>query len=220
MTPFRFLPLLLAGIFALASLPALSASEHSSGAKRQGHHGDMPRCKNTMRHGGMHHDGKHHGGMRHKGWRRGPDALAERLTLLETKIGIRANQLDAWRDYTDALQAMMKHPQLPGGPRAAEEQKAEPFGRIERYAEMAASQAGTAKTLLTAIENLRRTLTPEQLAKVSEIEAGMRPHGRHSGGPSRRGPERADRDSDHDSDSDSTDDSDSGDGAEPSGDGN
>ncbi|RWF38829.1 MAG: hypothetical protein EOS46_31330, partial [Mesorhizobium sp.] len=31
--------------------------------------------------------------------------LAARLAALETRVGIRSEQLDAWRDYTSALQA-------------------------------------------------------------------------------------------------------------------
>ncbi len=50
----------------------------------------------------------------------GRSPLAQDLAALETEIGIRSHQIDAWRDFTDALLAVTAPPQFPGLPPTAD----------------------------------------------------------------------------------------------------
>jgi hypothetical protein len=109
------------------------------------------------------------------GWHRHPDfrlAVARHLATTETIVGIRADQLDAWRDYTSALLALMEPPPR-GGMRA---DQPDPFGRAEHIADTVIAKADTATKLKAAIAALRQKLTPDQLVLLQQAEVRMDPH--------------------------------------------
>ncbi|WP_136621706.1 MULTISPECIES: hypothetical protein [Mesorhizobium] len=114
--------------------------------------------------------------------------LAARLAALETRVGIRTEQLDAWRDYTSALQAVLSPPRRDHGPGGTGEggrgpdagapegpgAKPDPFAFQEKLADDVTARAVSAGRLKDAIAELRAKLTPEQLELLASAE---RPHG-------------------------------------------
>jgi hypothetical protein len=201
--PKRVASILAVAVLSAAGLAAVTMAGGHDGRWSQsafaepgdGKPGDKRMCHRS--HGGKYGKYGRHG--RHKG----PDFLATKLSIMETEIGIRANQLDAWRDFTDALQATMKRPMRPGGPpMIAPGDNAEPFSLAERFANNAIERAKSAEDLKKAITELRTTLSAEQLEKVKAIETQLRnkmarhhdwrkgPHGKgpHGRGPHGKGP--------------------------------
>ena len=105
----------------------------------------------------------------------GPDPLmlASRLGAIETFIGINADQLDSWRGYTDALQAMIRPPAPP------EDFKGEPPDALTQSAMMArhaAERGQYALRLAGAIEELRGKLAPDQLERLKQAGPLLPPH--------------------------------------------
>lgn len=111
--------------------------------------------------------------------------LAGKLSAMETLIGIRSAQLDAWRDYTNALTdllAMPRHqpPGPPVGDDARPSQTAQDAGKPtelfgERIADRVLDRAAKATVLKDKAVALRNVLTSDQLAKLEDAERSLVP---------------------------------------------
>ena len=183
------------GLFSAAVIhPALAAQSDPGMA-----HGDEPPAMAQQdganqdpmpwpgRHRPMRHGPEGFGPQHFGAQRMGPPPefmLAARLSALETRVGVRVEQLDAWRDYTSALQAMLAPPKSdhgPGGtggrsPNAENPGNGDrdPFAFQEKLADDVTQRAVAAGRLKEAIAALRAKLTPEQLEILASAE---RPHG-------------------------------------------
>lgn len=102
--------------------------------------------------------------------------LATALAAQEVMIGIRGDQKDAWRAYTDALLAMLPDGQKIASLQAAarEDPKGPPaFMRAEQLADILTGYGPKAEALKKAISELRAKLTPGQL-NAARIPARVR----------------------------------------------
>ncbi|NLS17214.1 hypothetical protein HGP16_11665 [Rhizobium sp. P40RR-XXII] len=111
--------------------------------------------------------------------------LADKLSAMETLIGVRSAQLDAWRDYTSALTDFLAFPKHrpPGPPPANDDAARQPdhdddkptelFG--ERIADGVLDRAAKATALKDKATALRKVLTADQLARLEDVERSLVP---------------------------------------------
>lgn len=93
------------------------------------------------------------------------------LSAQETALGIRTDQMDAWRGYTTALIAL-----LPSGERLGrwtDEKKraeAQAFDLAQDIAAAAIERGEQARALQDAVSRLKTTLTPEQMSMAKQMQ--------------------------------------------------
>ena len=202
----KLVPILVVAVLGIASLTLLTSAwgdtnrapvqaTWSGNFDGPGRSGDGPGGWRGH-HGWMAHYDRPGGGpgFHRHGWR-DPARLAAKLSALETEIGIRTNQLDAWRDFTDSLIAVLQRPEPPKPTaEAGPDSKPQPFSLAQRLADNAIARGKSAENLSKAIDALRTKLTPEQLEKVSELEAKFRAHHWQKPGFDHHGPDFAPHD--------------------------
>ena len=158
--------LLLMGTSALAAPP-----QPPAGPAGDGPAASAPAGAGPMRDG-------FRGGMRPGGPMHPPRAelamhLAMHLAAAETLIGIRSDQLDAWRTYTGALIDFL----TPAAPPAFAMGAAGGnfLDRQEAIATRLKDRAAKADALLAAITGLKAKLTPEQVDRLGQVDLMMHP---------------------------------------------
>ncbi|MDQ0305144.1 hypothetical protein [Ancylobacter polymorphus] len=96
------------------------------------------------------------------------------LSAQETALGIRSDQMDAWRGYTTALIAL-----LPSGERlgrwADEKRRAEAqaFDLVQDMASAAIERAENARALQESVSRLKAALTPEQMSMAKQMQEAL-----------------------------------------------
>ncbi len=149
------------------------------------------------RSGRMHHHGRH-GNMQMR--------LAEKLAAVETAIGVRSDQLDAWRDFTSKLVAFATPPwqqgRGPGMKKAGAGQpplkagnaqgdatapdmppaSANSFGILSRMVDGAIRHGDQAKQLKESMQKLESVLTPQQIRMARTLMRPDRGMSRHHHG--------------------------------------
>jgi hypothetical protein len=100
-------------------------------------------------------------------------AFADQLSAIAVLVGVKAEQLNAWRDYTTALQAVLgnteSHARLRKADRDDLPPAQGPFEREERLSNAIIEKADAAQKLKSAIVTLRAVLTSEQLALLASV---------------------------------------------------
>ncbi|MGI2030877.1 hypothetical protein ACRQ1B_00660 [Rhizobium panacihumi] len=92
--------------------------------------------------------------------------IASGLSIQETTIGIRTDQQDAWRAYTNAVLAMVPEREVIThlfGKDGENKDGPDAFARSEAVADMVLAGNAKAEILKRAIADLRAKLSPEQL---------------------------------------------------------
>lgn len=97
----------------------------------------------------------------------GPLELAARLGAYESFVGIRTGQLDAWRDYTDALQAMAVGPEAERRTTVTVDE-GDALDQSAALATDAMDDGERATRLLASVRTLEETLTPAQKTRLTE----------------------------------------------------
>ncbi|MFS8036122.1 hypothetical protein ACI7BZ_04005 [Xanthobacter sp. AM11] len=106
----------------------------------------------------------------------GPLGLAQSLAAAEAQLGIRAGQIDAWRDFTDALLEVARPPFAdPPRPPAPGAGPAAPLALTAAFAARVEEAGKAATRLIQAADALKTRLTPRQLEQLARIEPALLP---------------------------------------------
>lgn len=100
--------------------------------------------------------------------------IAGRLATAEIYLGVKSNQIDAWRAYTSALiDFMIPTHHVDNNQPGTYDHNGLP---LEAEAVEAISRAGKAEALQGAVEKLKQVLDPAQIAKLTELETALLPN--------------------------------------------